>query len=344
MIEACVYLLNPTLPQVLVLFVCTFWIIPVYDGVRSTPPYSQICLVVCNRITTQDMLLRSASQVLVRTKVKVAKASVAKVVEPEMNMDTVASLSQEHKKRRKALTMAAAAKRKKTRSEEEQVNSASKMQATRAAKEKEQTFFGVQVGKTEYVCQSCHKSFKNHANLRIHNKRVLAGLNTRCVGTNLPIHMCCKSDQYNTPGWMWSDLVKAFPAIKDTLVWDPFLNDGVCVRLMRAAGMNKVKVQTGEDFFTVITKNPRHLIVSNPPFSIKRRIIQNLVDIKRPFILLLPIAMMFYEYFKPLLKLCKVVVPHKHCTFSHTATKKNITVPAAFFCYMCGPKALITYC
>ena len=278
-----------------------------------------------------------------------------------MNKEDVAALSQDHKKRRNALKKAAAAKRKKTRSEEDQGKFDAKMQAARAGNKNEKMTiertkvnrkrvrspianYGVNGGKPEVVCQSCHKSFKNPGNLRIHNKRVLAGLNTRCVGTKMPIHMCCKSDQYNTPGWMWSDLVKAFPAIKDTLVWDPFFNDGVCVRLMRAAGMNKVKVQTSEDFFTVIAKNPSHLIVSNPPFSIKRRIIQNLVGIKRPFILLLPIAMMYYEYFKPLLKHCKVVVPHKQCTFSHTSTQKNITVPAAFFCYMCGPKALITYC
>ena len=198
--------------------------------------------------------------------------------------------------------------------------------------------------KPEYICQSCHQSFKNTTNHRLHVAKAMSGALKRCDGTRRPIHKARKSDQYNTPDWMWCDLVTAFPALRDTLVWDPFLNDDLSVSLMRAAGMKKVKVQTGEDFFKVASNNQKHLIVANPPFSLKRRIIQKLMDIDRPFILLLPIAVMYVGYFKPILRKCKVIVPHKQCIFKSEKTKKTINVPSAFFCYKTGPAPKITYC
>ena len=196
----------------------------------------------------------------------------------------------------------------------------------------------------EPVCRSCHQSFRNHSNLKVHTRNALRGKLKRCDGKKRPVHKSRKSDQYNTPEWMWRDLVIAYPALVTTKVWDPFFNDGQSTGLMRSSGMKKVKAQTRDDFFKVFDQHANHLIVANPPFSLKQRIIRKLVDTDRPFILLLPIAVMYVGYFKPVLKQCKVIVPHKQCVFGNARMKKTITVPSAFFCYKTGPNALITYC
>ena len=95
----------------------------------------------------------------------------------------------------------------------------------------------------EHVCRSCHQIFRSPYNLKVHTRNAVEGTLKRCDGKKRSVHKSRKSDQYNTPEWMWRDLVNAYPALSATKVWDPFFNDGKSTGLIRCAGMKKVKVQ-----------------------------------------------------------------------------------------------------
>lgn len=83
------------------------------------------------------------------------------------------------------------------------------------------------------------------------------------------------------------------------VVWDPFYCSGFSGRYMEHLGYNTV--HTDEDFFSY--KNPPNdvtFIVSNPPFSVKHKVLNRLLKFSLPFVLLLPTCTMQRQYFRNL--------------------------------------------
>jgi hypothetical protein len=136
--------------------------------------------------------------------------------------------------------------------------------------------------------------------------------------------------------WLWQELLQACPSLASFDVWDPFYNDGASKCRMRAAGFKHVR-HTKTDFFGISHKWKGCLIVSNPPFSIKARILQHLFLLDRAFVLLLPVRTIFTKYFQPWKLLVKLIVP------TGTFATSSITVDCVFVCYKCGPKELLTW-
>ena len=95
-----------------------------------------------------------------------------------------------------------------------------------------------------------------------------------------------KNDEYFTPSCAVYPIMKYLKA--GTTVWCPFdTKDSEYVRVLSRHGFNVIygHIQTGQDFFQ--TDIPKcDYIVSNPPYSLKGKIIKRLYEIGKPFAML----------------------------------------------------------
>jgi hypothetical protein len=185
------------------------------------------------------------------------------------------------------------------------------------------------------VCDACQKQFKTIAGLRLHRAAAKNGRFQSCDGNTT--FSTIQSDCQSTPVWLWQELLNVFPSLENTRVWDPFYNDGASSCRMREAGLKRIR-HTKMDFFAISHKWQTDLIVSNPPFSIKSRILKHLFTIDRAFVLLLPVRTLFTKYFQPWRHRVKLIMPTK----AFMTTK--LSVDCVFVCYNCGPPVGITWC
>lgn len=105
--------------------------------------------------------------------------------------------------------------------------------------------------------------------------------------------------EYYTPDWVWKQLYEYIP--KDKIIWEPFRKDTKescrSADCLRELGFNVVNPLC--DFFS---NDYGEIIVSNPPFKFKKKIVQKLFDIGKPFMLLLPAFIISTKYFVKWLK------------------------------------------
>ena len=88
-----------------------------------------------------------------------------------------------------------------------------------------------------------------------------------------------KHDNYTTPKSAWEEIAHLIP--KDKCISDPFYCNGSSGMYLRELGFECI--HNNEDFFL---HNRGDIVVSNPPFTIKKQILQRLVKLEKPFILL----------------------------------------------------------
>ena len=102
-----------------------------------------------------------------------------------------------------------------------------------------------------------------------------------------------KMDNYNTPVEGWEDVLQFVD--KQTPLWLPFFNDGSAKEMVKGLGYNDV-FHEDRDYFTY-WENDR-IMIDNPPFSIKRKVIDYAWKQNKPFCLLLPCDTLERKYFK----------------------------------------------
>jgi hypothetical protein len=118
-----------------------------------------------------------------------------------------------------------------------------------------------------------------------------------------------KDDDYMTPKYAWEWIKDFIP--KDKVIWEPFYGDGKSGEYLSELGFNVIHTQ--EDFFQV---NYGDLIVTNPPFSNVKKIIERLLILDKPFILLMPFNRLFTKYFQELLKdKIQIIIPKKRIQY-----------------------------
>jgi hypothetical protein len=187
------------------------------------------------------------------------------------------------------------------------------------------------------VCNGCQFKFRNETQLKIHTRKAIRGELQKCDGVLRDAQHTLLADCHTTPMWMWKELIGAYPAIARAQVWDPFYHDGKSKMLMQRAGFMKVRT-TKVDFFEQVSKWKYDIIVSNPPFSIKKRIMQELFEADRPFILLLPVVTLLANYFfKHYRKKCKLIFP------SNRFMDEQVRIACVFICFKCGPRRTLTW-
>ena len=125
-------------------------------------------------------------------------------------------------------------------------------------------------------------------------------------------------DGYMTPKHVWEDITAHIP--KDKIIYEPFFGDGASGRYLKELGCMTV-IHEKIDFFSHQFKYD--LIISNPPYSCKKKIFEKLIQDDKPFILLVPISTLSKQYFKPIADKCSVIIPKKRIQFLKAGQELN---------------------
>ena len=151
-------------------------------------------------------------------------------------------------------------------------------------------------------------------------------------------------DDYMTPKYAWAEIAKYIPA--DKIIWEAFYGTGSSGRYLTELGFNVIH-DPELDFFT---ENRGEIIVSNPPFSLIPRILKRLVDLDKPFILLMPSSKMNTQYFRKTLKgKIQIIVPLKRIQFEKSVngvpepSKSSCNFDCFYYCYKLGLPNDITW-
>lgn len=153
------------------------------------------------------------------------------------------------------------------------------------------------------------------------------------------------NDECFTPDYGVKPIIKYIP--KDAIVWCPFdTNESEYVKQISTNG-NKViasHINNGQDFYTYEPEEPWDCIISNPPFTNKRKIFERALNFNKPFALLMSNTwlndsapkQLFYD------KQLQLLMFDKRIKFSNNGVVNNkITFSSSYYCYNFLPKDLI---
>jgi len=146
-----------------------------------------------------------------------------------------------------------------------------------------------------------------------------------------------RSDDYNTPFIAWQHIMEFVP--KGTPVHMPFYNDGLAGEYLEELEVNYKHKK--KDFFDYQLKNENGspmLIIDNPPYSIKEKIIETLYNRKgQSFSLLLPIDTLARVYMKKYQKNFQMVIPHEGYGFFSSNGHQASPQKCVWFCWRMAP-------
>ena len=120
-----------------------------------------------------------------------------------------------------------------------------------------------------------------------------------------------KHDDYATPKHAWEDIKQFIP--KDKLIWEAFYGDGTSGKHLTDLDFNVI--HEDRDFFTD-PPDKYDLIVSNPPFSDAKNVMNQLLIYDKPFILIMPSSKINTSYFRAWKdKNIQIIIPRKRIHF-----------------------------
>lgn len=130
-----------------------------------------------------------------------------------------------------------------------------------------------------------------------------------------------KHDDYMTPKYAWENIKDYIP--KDKIIWEAFYGDGKSGDYLKELKFNVIHEKI--DFFN---NNKGDIIVSNPPFSKSKEVLSRLVELNKPFILILPSSKINTQYVRNLFKdqedKLQIIIPRKRI---HFTKKVNGEIP-----------------
>jgi len=141
-----------------------------------------------------------------------------------------------------------------------------------------------------------------------------------------------KHDDYMTPAEAWESIKQFIPTDKE--IWEPFFGDGSSGINLKNLGFRVY--HKDEDFFK---NNHGDIVVSNPPYTIKKEIIIRLIELDKPFILLMPVATMATAYVREYLSnSLQIIVPRRRIQFlklvdGKVETENKCNFDCYYFCY-----------
>lgn len=136
------------------------------------------------------------------------------------------------------------------------------------------------------------------------------------------------SDEYYTPKYVWEDIKEYIP--KNKIIWEAFRGDGKSADNLKEMGFTVECYD--EDFFD---NNHGEIIITNPPFSIKKAVLKQLKDLDKPFIILCPSSMLNTQYMRNTFKdKIQVIIPKKRINFIHEGeVTKGCNFDCLYYCY-----------
>lgn len=141
-----------------------------------------------------------------------------------------------------------------------------------------------------------------------------------------------KHDDYMTPKYAWENIKQYIP--KDKIIWEAFMGDGKSGEYLQELGFDVI--HDYDDFFE---NDKGDIIVSNPPFSKSKEILNRLKILDKPFILILPINKIntsyFRENFKNTASPLQIIIPRKRIQFVKNGNELNnkCNFDCFYYCY-----------
>lgn len=139
-----------------------------------------------------------------------------------------------------------------------------------------------------------------------------------------------KYDDYTTPKYAWENIKQYIP--KDKVIWEAFYADGTSGTYLEELGFNVIHQPV--DFFT---NNLGDVIVSNPPFSKSKIVMDRLLELDKPFILIMPSQKINTSYIRNWKnKGLQIIIPRKRIHFQKLVNGKvleNWKNACAFDCF-----------
>ena len=140
-------------------------------------------------------------------------------------------------------------------------------------------------------------------------------------------------DDYMTPRSAWENIQHMIP--KDKVLWEAFYGNGQSMQYLQELGYT-VEGGPDEDFFQ---HNKGEVIVTNPPFTIIPAILERLIDLDKPFILIMPSSKINTQYFRKLLgREIQIIIPRKRIQFEKIVDGKKVesnqcNFDCFYYCY-----------
>lgn len=135
-----------------------------------------------------------------------------------------------------------------------------------------------------------------------------------------------KNDEYYTPNSEWDKIKDFIP--KDKKIWEAFYGDGNSTKYLTSLGFDVISYN--EDFFT---SNHGDIVVTNPPFSKKKEVINRLIDLNKSFIMIMPLEVLTYKYIEPIRDHLQLLIPKKRMIFLKDNKEVKFNYDCIFFCY-----------
>ena len=158
-----------------------------------------------------------------------------------------------------------------------------------------------------------------------------------------------ESDEVYTPAYAVKPIIKYISTFfdDDATVWCPFdEEDSNYVIELKKAGYNVIAthINKGQDFFEFEPES-YDVIISNPPFSLKDKILKRLYELDCPFAMLLPLPTLQGQKRFQYLKDCEALIFDKRINYYKNKETKEIQKGVAFASiYICKhilPESLI---
>jgi len=122
-----------------------------------------------------------------------------------------------------------------------------------------------------------------------------------------------KHDDWMTPKSAWEAISHIIPMEKS--IWEPFFGDGTSAENLCELGCPEV-IHQDEDFFE---NNHGEVIISNPPFTIKKEVFARLKELGKPFIMICPAPMINTQYMRKLFSNeddpIQIIIPRRRIQF-----------------------------
>jgi len=145
-----------------------------------------------------------------------------------------------------------------------------------------------------------------------------------------------KDDDYETTEAIWECIIPFVPF--DKIIYEPFYCSGRSKEILNGIGYDNV-IHEDEDFFLNHQRHTYDIVISNPPFSKKKKVFDMLREIDKPFIMISPVSILTKQFFMDKYKGedISILIPKRRMQFS----KKNQVSGRCWFdcifvCYKLG--------
>ena len=119
-----------------------------------------------------------------------------------------------------------------------------------------------------------------------------------------------KHDDYMTPKYAWENINMYIP--KDKIIWEAFYGDGKSGDFLKELGHEVIHEEV--DFFE---NDLGDIIVSNPPFSHSKEVMARMLELDKPFIMILPSSKINTSYIRSWKdKGLQIIIPRKRIHFT----------------------------